>query len=98
MIPRFELIDLNQLARDVISCAVGDHAIEDVETPLGACKATVTVLEAKLRRPLDAMEEALTYTAVADVWYRQRAAMRANLRRTAESLHSPFSLFRSRVG
>jgi hypothetical protein len=94
----FELLDLNQFAREILDGAIDDYPMSTVALPADACEVMTRLVAERVGRPLDVMERALIIVAMAAEFTGRKEKMRRQLRETEHRLASPFSLFRSRAG
>lgn len=90
-------IDVAQLVRDVLDCAVGDHDVRAVQSVPGGVAAALLVLAGKMRRAITPSEQAAVVAATRVEFLRRLKEKRAALRETQSRLASPFSVFGQRA-
>lgn len=82
-------IDVGQLCRDILTGAIGSHAMTAVESPEGAIRVACELMAARIKRPLADVER-LDVSMQAELeWWRRRRRIKAQARETAERLHNP---------
>lgn len=92
-------VDLEQLAREVLDCVVGDHDVRSVQTVPGAIAAAADVVRSKIRRPFLPSEEAALVSATRAEVVRRWKTKREGMLDTERRLHAPFgSGLRQRIG